>query len=183
MGQIFQFHNPKILAMIRITKPHIFKRQRTLSLFSIFYLCLFFMLVQTTAQAQENNKVPMDIRTSKLRQNTDYYLAVYFDYNPGKAGEAFKMIEKYFIPVDKAAKRFVIQFRPMTGPWDEIAFFPLKIGPKALSFSISPSDARWNSTFVKQVGSQEQVDEIWKKFQSLLVKTKSELVMRPLVYK
>lgn len=165
------------------TKSDILNGKNSLNILLILFTAIFLMTItQVPVQAQENEK-GSDVPTAKMRPNVDYYLAVYFDYKPSKAVEAFKLIEKYFIPVDKEAERYVIQFRPITGPWDEIAFFPLEIGPKALAYSLSPSDAMWNAIFVNQAGSQEQVDEIWKKFQSLVVKTKAELVIRPLVYK
>lgn len=149
---------------------------------------IFFLLFQAAAWAQQSD---IESGTGKqatapaaqVRKNAKYFLAVYFDYKPGKVNEAFRLIEKYFIPVDETAERFVIQFRPITGTWDEIAFFPLKNGPDALAWSPTPSDAAWNAVFVEQVGSQQRVDEIWRQFQSLVLKTKTELVMRPAVYK
>lgn len=169
--------------MKKQSKESLYRRKKTSNIYRIFFAAMFIIIItQAPVQAQDN-QMDSNVPTAKMRENVDYYLAVYFDYKPGKAGEAFKLIEKYFIPVDEAAERFVIQFRPITGPWEEIAFFPLEIGPEALAYSLSPSDAMWNATFVKQAGSQEQVDEIWLKFQSFVVKTKAELVIRPLVYK
>lgn len=154
----------------------------------LVFAVMLFTAFQSVGWAQESTTQPgtgqkSTVPAAQLRNNAKYYLAIYFDYKPGKAGAAFRMIDKYFIPVDEEAKRFVIQFRPITGKWDEIAFFPLKNGPDALAYAPTPSDAAWNAVFVGQMGSQERVDEIWRQFQSLVLKTKTQLIMRPAVYK
>ena|SRR5699024_2433111 len=147
---------------------------------ALLVMCLIaVLLVVPDVHAQQSEKNETDITKSEKRQGAMYYMAIFFDYKEGKTGQAMNFIREHFLPVDKKVGREVIVFTPMTGSWDEIAFFPLSDGPGALAWKISPSDAKWNAAFVEQAGSTERVTELWQGYRTMVKKTKKTLVIRP----
>lgn len=143
----------------------------------IFLIAMLFTVPSVHAQQNERNQT--DISKSQKRQGAKYYMAIFFDYKEGKTSQAMNFIRANFLPVDKKVGREVIVFNPITGPWDEIAFFPLSQGPSDLEWEISPTDAKWNTVFIEQTGSQEKVAQLWREYRTLVNKTKKMLVIQP----
>lgn len=154
------------------------KRRKNLHFKMIWFI--FITLLATTSVRAQNyeNEIRPDVVIEE-EQVPIYYLVIFFDYKEGKEKEVMNFIRKHFMPVDKKVGRQVTVFAPLTGQWDEMAFFPLYKKPTKPVNEISPTNSEWEATFVELSGGKEKVNAIWNEFEKYVVKTKKTLVIIP----
>ena len=85
-------------------------------------LALFVALALSASRIGSAQTAPQPTRL----ENVEYYKVEYHRFKPGKADEGRAFIRKYYRPADRAAGIQVLEFTPVTGNWDWIAFFPVE---------------------------------------------------------
>jgi hypothetical protein len=134
-------------------------------------LGLLLSLGATTVQSQA-------APTGKPIEHVAWYKMTYLKFKPGMADEARKLIYEHFWPVDREIGREVIPFDPVTGDWDEVVFFPMPGGPSELGVQSTPWDAKWNESFMRREGGKEKAQALQKKFDDMVLQSKTDVVMR-----
>jgi hypothetical protein len=117
-------------------------------------------------------------RSAESRDSVMWYRVEYAKFKPGTADEARRIIYEHFWPVDREIGREVIPFDHLTGDWDHVAYFPLPTGPGEFAVTETPLGRRWNEVLARREGGQENAAAILRRFNELVLRTKSELVTR-----
>ncbi len=117
---------------------------------------------------------------AKKRENTKYFMAVYWDFATGKEHDAMQFAQEHFGKATTAAgQEQPIVFVPFTGEWDLVAYFPLPEGPDALSWTLTPSGAKWMQALAAQEGGMDKAMQVFDQWSAMVSRQKSELVMQP----
>jgi hypothetical protein len=109
-------------------------------------------------------------------EDVQYYKVEYHRFKPGKADEGRDFIRNHFRPADRAAGIEVLEFTPITGDWDWIAFFPVE--PDFLAWERSPSSIRARAKFEEMAGGTEQAKKLDQEFNSLIQELRVEIMVR-----
>ena len=137
----------------------------------VISLLLIAFAVSGVASAQ---KAPQP----KKLEGVQYYKVEYHKFRPGKADEGRAFIRKYFRPADRAAGVEVLEFTPITGDWDWIAFFPVETD--FLAWERSPMSLRARGKFEEMVGGVENAKKLDDQFNGLIQELKIEIMSRDL---
>lgn len=118
--------------------------------------------------------------TAKKYENAQWYTVDYVQFEPGKANDAKKIIDEYFIPTDKDSNLPgpVMELEVVFGDWDMIVLWKMEDGVEALTWEVHPDLVKWLTAFEKRAGSKEKAVEIQKEFSSYIKTSKSELVRK-----
>jgi hypothetical protein len=81
-------------------------------------------------------------------------------------------------PADRAAGIEVLEFTPITGDWDWIAFFPIEAD--FLIWERSPMSLRARAKFEEMIGGAENAKKLDKEFFDLIQELKIEIMARDL---
>ena len=114
----------------------------------------------------------------KKVERVQYYKVEYHKFKPGKADEGRSFIRKYFRPADRAAGIEVLEFTPVTGEWDWIAFFPVEAD--FLTWERSPMSLRARAKFEEMVGGVGNANKLDKEFFELVEELKIDIMARDL---
>ena len=114
----------------------------------------------------------------KRVEGVQYYKVEYHRFKPGKADEGRAFIRKHFRPADRAAGIEVLEFTPITGDWDWIAFFPVEAD--FLVWERSPTSLRARAKLEQMAGGPENVKKLDKEFSDLIQELRIEIVARDL---
>jgi hypothetical protein len=113
-------------------------------------------------------------------EGVTWYVVSYVKFRAGMADEARRIIYEHFWPVDKEIGREVIPFDHVTGEWDHVVYLPMSGGPADLAFQETPLGRRWREAFLRREGGKEKADALEKRFNEMVLREKTELVMRRL---
>jgi hypothetical protein len=103
-----------------------------------------------------------------------YVRVVFVSYKPGKAGEAYGIIDNKFKPAGAAAGRpgpIIIHFQ--SGPWDAAFHWRLDDGLADLEWRIAPGNVEFRAALAKQEGSEEAAAALMDQYNSLIARTSS----------
>jgi hypothetical protein len=109
-------------------------------------------------------------------EGIQYYKVEYHWFKPGKADEGRAFIRKHFRPADRAAGIQVLEFTPITGDWDWIAFFPVEAD--FLVWERSPTSLQARAKFQQMAGGVDQAKKLEEEFDSLIEELRVEIMMR-----
>ena len=101
-----------------------------------------------------------------------YMRVVFVSYKPGKAGEAYGIINDHFAPAGAAAGLrgpIIIHFQ--SGAWDASFHWRLEDGLADLEWRISPNNVSFRAALVAQEGSEDAADAIFDRYNSLIART------------
>ena len=96
----------------------------------------------------------------------------------GKADEGRAFIRKHYRPADRAAGVEVLEFTPITGDWDWIAFFPVETD--FLAWERPPMALRARTKFEEMVGGVENAKKLDNQFNDLIQELRIEIMARDL---
>jgi hypothetical protein len=116
-------------------------------------------------------------KATKLEKVTWYY-SVAVRFKNGKADEARKLIQQYFVPADKAVGVEVLAFTCQSGRWDSIFFLPMRDGIADLMWKVSPGNEQWFAALAKVAGGAKQAMEVVAKWDDLVADWDRTLVYR-----
>jgi hypothetical protein len=114
----------------------------------------------------------------KRMQGVQYYKVEYHRFKPGKAEEGRQFIRKHFRPADRAAGIEVLEFTPLTGDWDWIAFFLVEAD--FLAWERSPMSLRARAKLEEMVGGAEKTRILDEEFNNLIQELRVEIMVRDL---
>ena len=132
---------------------------------SIVAACMALFLGAATTLAQE---------AANYGDDAAYIRVVFVSYKPGKAGEAYGIINDHFAPAGAAAGLdgpVTIHFQ--SGQWDAAYHWRLDNGLADLEWRISPDNVAFMAALIAQEGSEEAADEIFDRYDSLIARTSS----------
>jgi hypothetical protein len=112
----------------------------------------------------------------KKVEGIQYYKVEYHRFKPGKADEGRAFIRKHFRPADRAAGIQVLEFTPLTGDWDWIAFVPVEAD--FLLWERSPTSLQARAKFQQMAGGADQAKKLEEEFDSLIQELRVEIMMR-----
>lgn len=118
--------------------------------------------------------------SAKKYDNPQWYVIEYLDFYSGKADDAKKIIEDYFVPADEDAgvPGPLMELNMVSGQWDYMVVWHLDEGVESLDWEVSPNSIKWRQAFEKKAGSKEKAQEIRDEFSSYIRSSKSELARR-----
>jgi hypothetical protein len=119
-------------------------------------------------------KTPQPKRVERVQ----YYKVEYHRFKPGRADEGRAFIRKYYRPADRAAGVKVLEFTPVTGDWDWIAFFPVEAD--FLAWERPPAALRARAKFEEMAGGPENAKKLDKEFGDLIQELRVEIMARDL---
>jgi hypothetical protein len=134
------------------------------------FLVILFLIIGVASG--QNSPQPKKV------ERVQYYKVEYHKFKPGKADEGRSFIRKYFRPADRAAGVEVLEFTPITGDWDWIAFFPVEAD--FLTWERAPMSLRARAKFEEMVGGGENASKLDKQFFELIQELKIEIMARDL---
>jgi hypothetical protein len=132
-------------------------------------LLVFALSASATAAAQHT---PQPERF----EGVQYYKVEYHKFKPGKADDGRAFIRKHYRPADRAAGVEVLEFTPVTGEWDWIAYFPVE--PDFLTWERSPMSMRARANFEEMAGGAESAMKLDEEFSELIQELRVEIMMR-----
>jgi hypothetical protein len=109
-------------------------------------------------------------------ERVQYYKVEYHRFKPGKADEGRAFIRTHFRPADRAAGIEVLEFTPITGDWDWIAFFPVEAD--FLAWERSPMSLRARAKFEEMAGGPENARRLDEEFSELIQEVRIEIMAR-----
>ncbi len=112
----------------------------------------------------------------KRLEGVQYYKVEYHRFKPGMADEGRAFIRKHYRPADRAAGVQVLEFTPITGDWDWIAFFPVE--PDFLAWERSAMSLRARARFEDMAGGPEQAKKLDEQFNNLIQDLRIEIMVR-----
>jgi hypothetical protein len=112
----------------------------------------------------------------KKLEQVQYYKVEYHKFKPGKADEGRAFIRRHFRPADRAAGIAVLEFTPITGDWDWIAFFPVEAD--FLAWERPPMSLRARTKFEEMVGGAENAKKLDEEFNDLIQELRIEIMAR-----
>ena len=135
-------------------------------------LALFVVLALSASQIGSAQTAPQPTRL----ENVQYYKVEYHRFKPGKAAEGRAFIRKYYRPADRAAGIQVLEFTPVTGDWDWIAFFPVE--PDFLVWQRPAMSLRARAKLEQMAGGADEATKLDKEFDNLVQEVRIEIMMR-----
>jgi hypothetical protein len=115
-------------------------------------------------------KIPQPKRVEAVQ----YYKVEFHKFKTGKADEGRAFIRKYYRPADRAAGVKVLEFTPVTGDWDWIAFFPVEAD--FLAWEKSPTALRARAKFEEMAGGAEHAKKLDVEFSNLIQELRVEIM-------
>lgn len=112
----------------------------------------------------------------KKVEGVQYYKVEYHRFKPGKAHEGREFIRRHFRPADRAAGIEVLEFTPVTGDWDWIAFFPVEAD--FLSWERAPMSLQARAKFEAMAGGPDKAQKLDEEFNNLIQELKIEIMAR-----
>jgi hypothetical protein len=130
-----------------------------------------------TLEAQPDEEIQPDEEAQRY-ENVDWHNVVLVDFKPGKTGRAMEIIDDHFTPASEQAGTQVPRMMELqTGPWDVMLIWTMEEGPSEMTWEISPEGLRFQEALVEVVGSEEDVEEIWDEYYSLVDRSTSYIGM------
>ena len=114
----------------------------------------------------------------KRLEGVQYYKVEYHRFKPGKADEGRAFIRKHYRPADRAAGVQVLEFTPITGDWDWIAFFPVE--SDFLAWERAATSLRARTKFEEMAGGSERAKKLDEEFANLIQEVRVEIMVRDL---
>lgn len=114
----------------------------------------------------------------KRLERVQYYKVEYHKFKPGKADEGRAFIRTHYRPADRAAGIEVLEFTPITGKWDWIAFFPVEAD--FLVWERSAASLRARAKLEAMVGGREKANALDRQFSDLVQELRIEIMARDL---
>ena len=136
------------------------------------YILFLFIIVFGVSDIAPAQEAPQ----AKKVERVQYYKVEYHKFKPGKADDGRAFIRKYYRPADKAAGIEVLEFTPVTGDWDWIAFFPVEAD--FLAWEKSPISMRARAKFEEMVGGPANAKKLDNEFNDLIQELKIEIMSR-----
>lgn len=137
----------------------------------VLSLLVIVIAVSGVASAQ---KAPQPKKVERVQ----YYKVEYHRFKTGKADEGRAFVRKHYRPADRAAGIQVLEFTPITGDWDWIAFFPVEAD--FLAWERDPASLRARAKFEEMVGGPENAKKLDKEFSDLIQELRIEIMARDL---
>jgi hypothetical protein len=138
------------------------------------YVLLLIAILFAGSDVASAQKAPQPTKVEQVQ----YYKVEYHKFKPGKADEGRAFIRKYYRPADRAAGIEVLEFTPITGAWDWIAFFPIEAD--FLVWEKSPMSLSARAKFEEMVGGPENAKKLDKEFGNLVQELRIEIMVRDL---
>jgi hypothetical protein len=117
-------------------------------------------------------KAPQPKRVERVQ----YYKVEYHRFKPGRADEGRAFIRKHYRPADRAVGVEVLEFTPVTGDWDWIAFFPVEAD--FLAWERPPASLRARAKFEEMAGGPEKAKKLDREFGDLIQELRIEIMAR-----
>ena len=136
------------------------------------YILSLFLIVFAMSGVASAQTVPQPKKVERVQ----YYKVEYHKFKPGKADEGRAFIRKYYRPADRAVGIEVIEFTPVTGDWDWIAFFPVEAD--FLAWQRAPMSLKARAKFEEMVGGPENASKLDKEFNELIQEVRIEIMTR-----
>jgi hypothetical protein len=111
-------------------------------------------------------------------EGVTWYRVSYAKFKPEMVEAARRIIYEHFWPVDREIGREVLAFDQVTGDWDHVVYFPMPGGPAELAFRETALGKRWQETLARREGGNEKAAALQKQFAEMLLREKTEIVMR-----
>jgi hypothetical protein len=108
--------------------------------------------------------------------DASYIRVVFVSYKPGKAGEAYGIINSKFVPAAAEAglpPPVVIHFQ--SGQFDAAFHWRLENGLADLEWLASPRNVAFRTALVAQEGGEEAADAVLDHYESLIARTTSAI--------
>lgn len=133
---------------------------------SVFALALVAALLVTgtpNAHAQEGAPEPTRY------ENVDWHSVTLIKFKPGQQSRATEIIDDHFLPAsEKAGTDRPVMIELQAGEWDLMMLWPMKDGPSAMEWEISPDGIKWRTALNEAMGGAEKADELWQEYMSLI---------------
>ena len=136
------------------------------------YRVSLFILIIAVSGAVSAQKTPQPRKLERVQ----YYKVEYHRFKPGKADEGRAFIRKHYRPADRAAGIEVLEFTPITGDWDWIAFFPVEAD--FLAWERSPLSLQARAKFEEMAGGPETARKLDEDFSQLVQELRVEIMAR-----
>jgi hypothetical protein len=124
-------------------------------------------LLFTPSIAQEGVKYADDAR---------YMRVVFVSYKPGKAAEAYGIINDHFNPAGQSVGLdgpVIVHFQ--TGPYDAAFHWRLDGGPSDLEWRVSPESAAFRAALAAREGGEEAAQALMDRYNSLIARSTSAI--------
>ena len=135
--------------------------------YALLLVLVFSLFTVTKAQNQPQ---------AKRVEGVQYYKVEFHRFKPGKAAEGREFIRKHYRPADRAAGVQVLEFTPVTGDWDWIAFFPVE--SDFLAWERSPVSLRARAKFEELAGGAASARKLDEEFSNLIQEIRVEIMAR-----
>ena len=119
-----------------------------------------------------------DLPKATKHDDASWYYNISFRFKNGRADEALKIIQQYFVPTDKAVGREVVAFHCQSGRWDMIVFIPMVGGVADLGWKISPANEKWVAALAKVAGGTKQALDVFAKWDDVVADSDRTIVFR-----
>lgn len=110
----------------------------------------------------------------KYEDDASYMRVVFISYKPGKAAEAYGIINNKFNPAGQSvglSGPVIVHFQ--TGQYDAAFHWRLDNGPEDLEWRITPDNAKFRAALATQEGSEEAASALMDHYNSLVARTTS----------
>jgi len=102
-------------------------------------------------------------------ENVDWHSVEMLRFKPGQQGRAMEIIDDHFIPTSqKAGTNLPVMIELQSGEWDVMMVWPMKDGPSAMEWEISPDGIKWRTAPNEAMGGAEKADALWQEYMSLI---------------
>lgn len=116
-----------------------------------------------------------DLKAEK--RNADYYNVWAIDFKEGKADDAQKIIDDYFVRADQRTGGTGpdIVLNMMTGEWDMLVAWRMKGGMADAEWSMSEDDVKWMQAMAELAGGREAAMAKIDEFDSYIARRASHI--------
>jgi len=110
----------------------------------------------------------------KFAEDARYMRVVFVSYKPGKAAEAYGIINDKFNPAGQSvglSGPVIVHFQ--SGQYDAAFHWRLDNGPADLEWRITPENAKFRAALASQEGSEAAASALMDQYNSLIARTTS----------
>lgn len=131
------------------------------------------LFVASTVFAQDAPK-------PKKHENVTWHRVVKTDFKPGQNWRAKQIIKMYKTAGAEAGTKGPVSYWFSTGEYDAMFIWAMDGGPADMEWSQTADNIKWREAMIKQVGSEEKLQEIQKEFSSLISSSTSNICRKEL---
>jgi hypothetical protein len=127
---------------------------------------IFFMVSTILAQ---------DVLKPQKHENVSWHNVVKVDFKPGQVWRAKEIIKIYETAGAEVGTPGPEKFWFETGPYDLMLIWKMEDGPSALEWLRTENNIRWRNELIKQLGSEEKMQELQKEYSSLILSSTNDI--------